>query len=126
MQGAWVQSLVRELRFQVPCGGVAKKKKKKRGISKTDVYGLTVRGWDSSHIMYMGQWTPFLDGGLGIAIDKTQTIVRLYSDKILFHKTVADAVWLTGLSLLTPGGYLAVGGSYMGVCKNSLSHTLLF
>ena len=46
-------------------------KKKKRGTSKTDVYGLTVRGWDSSHIMYMGQWTPFLDGGLGIAIDKT-------------------------------------------------------
>ena len=62
MQGTWVQSLVRELRFQVPCGGVAKKKK--RGTSETDVYGLTVRAWDSSYIMYTGQWTPFLDGGL--------------------------------------------------------------
>ena len=29
MQGVWVQSLVRELRFQVPCGGVAKKKKER-------------------------------------------------------------------------------------------------
>ena len=61
-----------------------------------------------------------------IAVDKTQTTVSLCSGKILFHENVADAIWLTGLSLLTPSGYLAVGGSYMCVCKNSLSHTLLF
>lgn len=61
-----------------------------------------------------------------ITIDRTQTVVWACSDKILFTK-----LWQMGFGSRAwvcwpPNLYLDVGGSYMGVCRNALSHTLIF
>ena len=44
LQGAWVQSLVRELRFQMACG-VQKKNKKKEQINKSTGLLLSLPTW---------------------------------------------------------------------------------